>query len=44
MTKNQETLSHFFSTIYSTMHNIKTRPYIKNLRHAFLSDDSENKY
>ena len=33
----------FLSSIYSTMHRIKSRPYIKNLRHHSLpNSDSGN--
>ena len=34
----------FYSTIFSTMHKIKTRPYINKLRHRSVPNDIENEY
>ena len=34
----------FFSTIFSAMREIRTGPYINNLRYCFLPNDSENEY
>ena len=34
----------FFKIIFSTMHKMKTRPYINNLRYSSLPNDSENEY
>ena len=44
ITKNGKLYAIFFSIIFSTMHKIKSKPYIKNLRHRSLPYDSEKGY